>query len=567
LTTKRAKWQLYSPPPEAHLASFPDLSPLIVQCLYNRGIVSSDEVRLFLAGGSKEGDPFLIKGMVEAVARIRQVIREDELMAVYGDFDADGVTATVLLTETLSSLGARVIPYIPHRVDEGYGLHENAIRKLAKRGVSLVLTVDCGARALEQVRLARSLHLDVIITDHHSVLQELPPAVAVIDTKRVDCPYPFKSLSGVGIAFKLAQALLLVNRQVPLPAAHSPLHEEQLLDLVALGTVADLSPLLGENRSLVKRGLAELNRPRRLGISALMQQAEVEPNSVTAATISYVLGPRLNAAGRIGDAMLSYDLLCTSSASQAQTLAKLLDEKNQRRREMMSATVEDARLQVMDQEGEPLLFATGEDYPAGVIGLAAHRLCEEFYRPAVVVTTGEKESVASARSIEEFDITAALDECTPLLKKYGGHTKAAGFTVSNENLPMLRRRLREIAAEHLTGIELLPTLHIDAEIPLSSLRPEAFFVTNQLEPLGVGNPEPLLLSPAVEVRESRVVGDDHLKLALSDGQVVWDGIAFDMGQQANTVPSHIDIVYSPRTRIWHDKEQLQLRIEDFRPPR
>jgi single-stranded-DNA-specific exonuclease len=563
--TKRAKWQLYPPVSRTHLARFPDLSPLLVQCLHNRGVISPDEVRLFLAGEYEEGAPFLLKGMAEAVTRIRQAIRGEELIAVYGDFDTDGITATVLLTETLSSLGGRVIPYIPHRMDEGYGLHGGAIRKLAKQGVSLILTVDCGARALQQVKLAHSLNLDIIITDHHSPLEELPTAVALIDTKRADCPYPFKSLSGVGIAFKLAQALLIVNRRVPLRGAHSPVDEEHLLDLVALGTVADLSPLLGENRSLVKRGLAELNHPRRLGLAAMMEQAQVEPESVTAGTISYVLGPRLNAAGRIGDAMLSYRLLSTSSRSQAQAVAKLLEEKNRRRREVMLATLEDARLQVAGQEDESLLFATGEDYPAGVIGLAAHRICEEFYRPAVVITTGEKESVASARSIDEFDIIAALDECAPLLKKHGGHAKAAGFTIGNENLPPLEQRLRDIAAEQLAEVELLPTLHIDAEIPLSSLKPETFSITDQLEPLGMGNPEPLLLSTAAQVRDSRIVGGDHLKLTLSDGQVIWDSIAFNMGLQADTLPSRIDIVYSPRRRMWNDEEQLQLRIEDFRP--
>lgn len=565
LTTNRAKWQLYPPSPEAHLAKFPDLSPLLVQCLYNRGLTTPDEVHLFLTGEYEEGDPFRLKGMTEAVTRIRRAIRGHELIAVYGDFDADGITATVVLTETLSSLGGLVIPYIPHRTDEGYGLHEDAIDKLANQGVNLVVTVDCGARAIREVEHAQGLGLDVIVTDHHSLLQEFPPAVAVIDTKRADCSYPFKKLSGVGIAFKLAQALLSVNRQVRLPAEHSPADEEQLLDLVALGTVADLSPLLGENRSLVRKGLDSLNRPHRLGISALMEQAQIKPESVTSTTISYVLGPRLNAAGRIDDAMLSYHLLSTSSPSKAQELAELLEEKNRERREMMLTALERALLQVTEREDEPLLFVTGEDYPAGVIGLVAHRLCDEFYRPAVVVERREKESVASARSVEEFDIAAALDKCASLLKKHGGHSKAAGFRVSNENLPILEQELRELASEELAGLKLLPTLHIDAEIPLSSLKPETFSITDDLEPLGEGNPEPLLLSSGVEVRDCRVVGGDHLKLTLSDGRVVWDGIAFGMSQQANTLTSHIDIVYAPQTRTWGGEEQLQLRIEDFRP--
>jgi single-stranded-DNA-specific exonuclease len=567
LTIKRAKWHVYPPIPQARLAAFPDLPPLLVQCLHNRGIVTPDDVRLFLAGECEEGDPFQLKDMAEAVTRIRQAIREDELIAVYGDFDADGITGTVLFTETLHALGGRVIPYIPHRIDEGYGLNEHAIRKLAKREVNLILTVDCGARAAQQARYARDLGLDVIITDHHSLSHELPPAVAVIDAKRADCSYPFKALSGVGVAFKLAQALLLVNGQVRPRAAQSPLAEEQLMDLVALGTVADLSPLISENRYLVRRGLAQLNQPRRPGTAAMMEQAQVKPESVTANTISYVLAPRLNAAGRVDDAMLGYRLLTTSSPQQAQQLAKHLESKNRQRQEATRATMEKALLQVADQEDEALLFAMGDDFPAGVVGLVAQRLCDEFHRPAVVVSVRARDSVASARSVDAFDIAAALDSCAHLLKRYGGHTKAAGFTVSNENLPILQHKLLETATEHLAGLDLLPTLDIDAELPLDSLAPEAFATTHQLEPLGEGNPEPVFLSPGVEVREVRVVGNDHLKLVLSDGHLVWDGIAFRMAKHENMLTPCIDIVYTPQIHVWCNEEQLQLRIEDFRPSR
>jgi single-stranded-DNA-specific exonuclease len=296
-----------------------------------------------------------------------------------------------------------------------------------------------------------------------------------------------------------------------------------------------------------------------------MEEAHVQSESVTAATISFVLAPRLNAAGRMDDAMRSYELLRTASPTQARELAQLLERQNRQRREMTLSTVEAVRHQVIDQKHEPLLFVTGEDFPIGVIGLAAHRLCDEHHRPAVVVTKGERYSVSSARSIDEFDITAALDSCASLLEKHGGHSKAAGFTVSNENLPLLEQRLREIATERLAGLELLPTLFIDAEIPLSSLQRETFSILQQLEPLGMGNPEPLLLSPGVQVRESRVVGEDHLKLVLTDGRIDWDGIAFGMGNLAAELPPSIDIVYSPQVRSWRGEEQLQLRIEDFKP--
>ena len=565
MSGKRAKWHIFPPLPKSFLANVPDLPPLLVQCLHNRGFITSGEMRRFLAAEWDEADPFMIRGMAEAVTRIRQAIRAGELIAVYGDFDADGVTGTALLAEALTSLGAQVSPYIPHRVDEGYGLNEGAIRQLAKQGVGLVVTVDCGSRALPEVELARRLGMDVIITDHHSPKEQMPAATAMVNTKRADCPYPFKALSGVGIAFKLAQALFLVGRQLPLPNQSSSLAEEDLLDLVALGTVADLSPLVGENRSLVKRGLAQLAHPRRPGIEALMEQANVAPGSVTATTIGYVLGPRLNAAGRMDHAMLSFQLLTASSPSSAREIAGLLEEKNRIRRDVTRTTVELARLQVLDQQDQPLLLAQGDDYHEGILGLAAQRLCEEFYRPSVVTKIGDKECVSSARSVDEFDITAALDECASLLIRHGGHSKAAGFTASSENLPELNRRLREIASDRLAGTELRLTLDVDAEIPLNSLSPEHFSVREHLGPLGPGNPEPLLVSRNVEVRDSRVVGENHLKLTLSNGNVVWDGIAFGMGRYAPEVTRRMDLVYTPQVRTFRNEDQLQLKVEDFTP--
>jgi len=565
LTGKRANWRVYPPLPRSFLTTLHDIPPLLAQCLHNRGLTTLHDMHRFLTGECEAADPFKIKGMAEAVTRIRRAIRRGELIAIYGDFDADGVTGTALLAETLAGLGARVVPYIPHRVDEGYGLNSGAIRRLGARGASLIVTVDCGARAVFEVDQARKLGLDVIVTDHHSLTKQLPAAVAVVNTRREDCTYPFKGLSGVGIAFKLAQALLLVSDQLPLPSQNSPLREEHLLDLVALGTVADLSPLVGENRDLVKKGLAQLARARRPGIEALLQEADVTPRSITAATIGYVLGPRLNAAGRMDHAMLSFRLLTASSPLRARELARMLEEKNRVRRETTMSTMDAARVQVEEQQDQPLLFAAADDYHQGVLGLAAQRLCDEFYRPAIVIKTGPEESVSSARSIDEFNITAALDECASLLKRHGGHARAAGFTVSNENLQALRAKLSQIAAERLAGIELRPTLDIDAEIPLDGLKPEHFYLFQQLEPLGRGNPEPLFLSRGVTVRESRVVGDKHLKFSLSDGRFVWDGIAFGMGAHLHDIASRIDVVYAPQVHTYRNREQLQLRVEDFRP--
>jgi single-stranded-DNA-specific exonuclease len=565
MTGKKAKWHVYPPLSESFLATIPDIPPLLAQCMHNRGVTTVPEMRRFLGGQWEEVNPFQIKDMAQAVVRIRRAIRKGEQTAVYGDFDADGVTGTVLLTETLSSLGARVMPYIPHRVDEGYGLHESAIRTLAKQGVTLLITVDCGARAISEVDTARKLGLDIIVTDHHSLKSELPAALAVINTRREDCCYPFKGLSGVGTAFKLAQALLLDDGELPLSSQSTPLEEERLLDLVALGTVADLSPLLEENRSLVRRGLAQLASGQRPGMAAMMEEADVSPGRISATTIGYVLGPRLNAAGRMDHAMLSYQLLTAGSALHARELARTLEEKNRARRETTTSTLEAARIQVSEQEDEPVLYAAGADYHEGVLGLVAQRLCEEFYRPVVVTKMGKELSVSSARSVVEFDITVALDQCASLLKRHGGHAKAAGFTATNENLRLVRSKLSRIAAEELAGRELRPTLDIDAELPLNELTPEHFSLFQQLEPLGAGNPEPLLFSRNVEVRSKRVAGDKHLKLTLKDGRFVWDAIGFYIGDRLNEVGPLLDVVYTPQLHSFRSEEELQLRVEDFRP--
>jgi single-stranded-DNA-specific exonuclease len=565
LTGMRAKWHVYPPLPQSFLGAHPDIPPLIAQCMHNRGLTTVHEMRRFVDGEYEMSDPFRIKGVADAVTRIRQAIRDGELLAVYGDFDADGVTATALLFETLSALGSSVIPYIPHRVDEGYGLNNGAIGRLADKGVSLIITVDCGARAIREVDLARKLGVEVIITDHHSLGSQPPAGVAVVNTSREDCSYPFKGLSGVGIAYKLAQALLLVDRQLPVPTHSSYLDEDSLLDLVALGTVADLSPLVGENRTLVKKGLAQLAKASRPGLEALMEEANVARERVTAGTIGYTLGPRLNAAGRMDHAMLSFRLLTADSLTRARELARVLEQKNQSRRDVTGATLEAARLEVAEQDDQPLLFAASQHYHEGVLGLAAQRLCDEYYRPVIVAKTGQEESVSSARSVDEFDVAAALDECAPLLKRHGGHSKAAGFTVSNENLPALKARLTEIAAERLAGQDLSPTIYIDAEIPHGELRPEHFLLCQRLEPLGAGNPEPLFLSSGLAVRDSRVVGDRHLKLTLTDGGFAWDGIAFGMGDFLPDLASRIDVVFTPQVRIYRNTEQLQLKIEDLRP--
>lgn len=566
LRTKPKRWQVAPPPPPDHTARFPGLSPFIVQLLYNRGLSTPSEVLAFLKGDWPEDNPFRLKGVSEAVTRLRQAIRQQEPIAVYGDFDADGVTATALLVETLSALGAQVRPYIPHRVDEGYGLNMGALRELARQGNKVVVTVDCGIRSIPEVAYGRRLGLDIIVTDHHSPGEKLPPATAAINPKQTDCRYPFKELAGVGLAFKLAQALLRANRQTPVASGKVDLDEEDLLDLVALGTVADLAPLLGENRALVRRGLEKLNQPQRLGLQALISQAGVKPSQITATTIGYVLGPRLNAAGRLDTAMASYNLLTSNSPAEARSLALKLEEVNRERQRLTVDTLERAREQVLAiGEEERLFFVAAEDYLPGIVGLVAQRLTEEFYRPSAVVELGPKRSRGSARSIPEFNITAALDQCRDLLVRYGGHAAAAGFTVANANLELLQQRLRQIAMHQLEGLELLPTLSIDAEVDLSEMNWATYALLEQLEPFGYANPVPLLLSRGVIVRDARAVGEDHLKMTLSDGRAVWDAIAFRQGEWAGRLPRRIDVVYTLEVNEWNEERRLQLNVKDLRP--
>ncbi|MFN3761620.1 MAG: single-stranded-DNA-specific exonuclease RecJ [Anaerolineae bacterium] len=561
----RYRWNLPHPVPDAYRAHFPDLHPVVVQILYNRER-DPEEARAFLERRPGPDNPYALHGMNKAVDRIRWAIRRKEPIAIYGDFDADGVTATALLVITLRSMGADARPYIPHRVEEGYGLNMRAIDELADAGARLLVTVDCGVRFPREVAHARRRGMDVIVTDHHLVGVEPLEAVAVVNPHQEECPYPYKGLAGVGLAYKLAQALLRANRQVPLRGS-VPLDEEELLDLVALGTVADLAPLTGENRYLVSRGLERLNRTPRVGVEALIRQSGLRPGQVDTWHIGFVLGPRLNAAGRIAHAEKAYRLLTTDSPQEAEALARELDELNQERQRLTKEMQERARAVILEQEPlPPLLFLADPQFPAGVVGLVASRLVDEFYRPAVMVEQGEEVSKGSARSIPGFHITRALDECADLLIRHGGHAVAAGFAVPTRHLEALKRRLLEIAARELEGVELTPTLAIDAEVPLREVNGALWKALQALRPFGEGNPEPLLLSRNVRVERQRPVGDgSHLKLTLSDRGVWWDGIAFRQGEWAGRLPERVDVVYYLRENEWNGEVRLQLEIQDLRP--
>lgn len=563
----RKRWRIAPPAPPAFLQRLPDIPPLVAQLLYNRGITTPDEAETFLQGAFGFDNPFAMKDISVAVRLLRQAIKQRAPIVIYGDYDVDGVTASAILAQTLESLGAQVKVYIPNRFDEGYGLNVEAITELAQQGARVLITVDCGIRSLNEVAAARQLGMRVIVTDHHHLGPALPQADAVINPRRADCPYPFKDLAGVGVAYKLAQALLRANKQVPLPTSRYALEETELLDLVALGTVADMVSLLGENHMLVAKGLVSINEARRPGLSALMDLSRIAPGTVTTKSIGFVLAPRLNAAGRLREAMTSLNLLLAPDMKQALPLAQELNALNEERRTLTSNVQERAREQVLARgEVPPLLFAASPDFPHGVVGLAASRLLDEFYRPAVVVSIEDEWSKGSARSIPEFHITEALDTVRDLLRHHGGHAAAAGFTVATALLPELEARLLAVARERLDGLTLSPTLYVDAEAPLVNLSWDIYNALQRLGPFGYGNAEPLLVSRRVQVLEARPVGAEgrHLKLRLADARGgVWDAIAFRQGDWLNRLPRYVDLAYHLEANTWNERVNLQLNVQDI----
>ncbi|MBN1176452.1 MAG: single-stranded-DNA-specific exonuclease RecJ, partial [Dehalococcoidales bacterium] len=486
--------------------------PLLAQLLYNRGITRPEDFSSFLASDeSLMNDPLLLSGMEQGISRVYRALLSGETIGIFGDFDADGMTATAVLVQGLTLLDGKAVPYIPHRQAEGHGLSAAGLKQLHEQGISLVITVDCGVTDIAEVKRAKKMGLDIIITDHHSPLDELPEAVAVIDPKLEGSAYPFTQLAGVGVAFKFLQALYRNLGKEELLA--------QFLDLVAIGTIADMSPPLAENRYLIIEGLNHMNTSPRPGIEELIKQTRLEPGSLSADSIGWVIGPCLNAAGRLADGLTGYNLLVTESPREAAELAEWLTRKNQERQKLTTAALEKAREEVTARGLPTLLLAVSKDYPMGIAGLVASRLTEEFYHPAIVVHKAEKVSHGSCRSIPEFDIIAALNRFSHLFTRHGGHAAAAGFTMPTEDLPQLEEELSRLVAGELEGVELQPHLNIDALLDLSELGGDTYETTQRLAPFGIGNPVPVFLSEGVEVLERRTMGNggEHLRMKLRQG--------------------------------------------------
>ena len=511
----------------------------------------------FLGGPGELTDPALMPDLGVAAERLERACAAGERVAIFGDYDVDGLTATTILTEGLRELGADPLPYLPDRFREGYGPNPDAVRALHARGASVLVTADCGSSAPRELELANELGMDAIVIDHHTMPDEPPPALALVNPRRADSRYGSEP-AACGVARKVVHELRERSGRAFDPAGH--------LALAALGTVCDLAPMLGENRDLVRLGLRALARTRRPGLRALAAAAGADLARADAETCGWVLGPRLNAAGRMAHASAALELLLTRDADEAQRLAAGLEALNRRRREDTAAAVGTAAaLLTPEQRDAPLLIVASEEISSGIVGLVASRLAEERHRPAIVIELAGAEGRASCRSIGSFDITALLRRHGDLFLRYGGHRAAAGFSIDAARLPEARERLVADAASRLAPDDLTPTLDVEAELPLRGVNGELLRWLHRLGPHGVGNPAPCFLARGVRPEGARAVGQDgaHLQFTLREGRVAWRAIAFGLAAHAVPGGAPADIVYRFRTDAL--RGALQLEVLDLRP--
>ena len=555
------QWKIAHPSPEGRAQLERAGIPSLLACVLSaRGVTEPEQAwKLLTPGEEPLLDPMLLKDMDRAVLRVGRALKTGELMAVYGDYDVDGITSTCLLTDCLTRLGGRVRSYIPDRLEEGYGLNEEAVLHLAQQGITLIITVDCGITAAREVEFARELGIDVVITDHHECKQAIPEAAAVVDPHRPDCPYPFKGLAGVGVALKLAMAAAGPDR--------AGLVFREYADLAAVGTVADVMPMTGENRTIVQTGLAALAHPRRVGLAQLMEEAGLGDKPVTSVSIGYTLAPRINAAGRMGQADLAAELLLTRDPGRAAALAQELCALNRERQTIECEIFQECvqRLERRPQSG--IILLADEHWHQGVVGIVASRLTEKYSCPAFMVCLDQGMGKGSCRSWGGVNLFHLLTQCQDLLEGFGGHAMAAGFTVREENIPALERRLRQLVLEERAGEELPSLLEIDAAVLPQELTVEAVEALDALEPCGAGNPRPVLVLTGAHVISAAQVGRGrHLKLRLEGRGVPLDAIFFSVdGSELGLTPGcRVDVAFYPQINDFRGMRSVQLQVVDLR---
>lgn len=581
MSVKQKRWVVKPSVSEEVRAAFPEIKPVVMQLLNDRGLTTQKDIDQFL-NPDYEGDihdPFLFSQMQAAVDRLLLARENNEKITVHGDYDADGVSGSVILVSTLKHLGfSDVTSYLPHRDKEGYGLNMKTVDYLAGEGTKVIITTDCGISNVEEIAYARSKGIDVIITDHHTQKDTLPDAI-ILHPKVKGESYPFKDLAGGGVAFKLAQGLLRHESKIK-PEMHNDFvaFEKWLLDMVAVSSVADMVPLIGENRTLVKYGLIVLGKTKRIGMQALLkesgrwQRAKVGQIEFSTYDIGFIIGPRINAAGRIDHSNIAFKLLMSDNEADAIRLAIQLEETNKERQEITTRMVAEGVQQVgMVEPGAQALVVYDPNWSMGVVGLVAGRLLEKFHLPVFACAQIDGKIAGSGRSIEGYDCTEALDSVKDLLLKYGGHPRACGFTMNdNTKFEELKRRFSDFAKNSLTAADLIPKLEIDAEISISDITWDFHEQIQLFEPFGMGNPQPKFLTRNAKIVDSSAIGADqkHLRLVVTgDGQVLRKCIAFGMGEYIHQlkVGSTVDIVYNVDVNEWNGNRELQLKIVDLKP--
>ncbi|MBU1006175.1 MAG: single-stranded-DNA-specific exonuclease RecJ [Candidatus Omnitrophica bacterium] len=544
-----------------------DISPILAQLLINRGLGDVERAGVFLKGGVSElCNPFLMEGMHEAVVRIKKAVKGKEKILIHGDYDVDGITSVALLMLTLRSFGTEPDYYIPDRMTEGYGLGQAGVRKAIDIGADLVITVDCGISSHEEVKFLNEHKIDVVVTDHHEVSKALPPAYAVVNPHRHDCAYPDKNLSGVSITFKLCEALC---------SEFDSKYVWKHTDLVSLGTVSDVAPLVGENRIFVKEGLKLLgNGSCNKGIKALIDASGLKKKNLGSYEIGFVLGPRINAAGRIGSADAAVRLLLTEDADEALLLAKRLNEANRERQRIERTTLKEAMAKIetdVNFKEHKVIVLHKKDWHNGVMGIVASRISDRFYRPAILISIKDGVGKGSGRSIENFHLFDALTGCEDILRGYGGHKYACGLTILEENVDKFRKTINEIAEGVLAPDDFIPWLDIDMDVELSLLDGGIVEEIAGLEPFGEGNPKPLFCSRNLKlVYPPRILKGEHIKLHLTDGKKTFEAIGFGLAKDSDIELAlrkspRLDLAYTVSFNLWQGINTIQLKIEDIRP--
>lgn len=550
---------------EQYLMEILNIPRIIATILVNRGITTYEGAREFFKSDWGDlHDPYLMIDMDKAVDRIIQALDHRERIFIYGDYDVDGITSVSLLALFFRKIGRDIVYHIPNRLEEGYGLSKEGIEYAQKMGSNLIITVDCGITAIEEVKLAKSLGMDVIISDHHVPGQFIPDAVAALDPKRDDCQYPFKELAGVGVAYKLIQA---VSDRLNL----NELEHQKHIDLVALGIAADIVPMIDENRLLVTKGLERLNQLENVGIRSLIQTTGLEGKKIGTGQVVFILAPRINAVGRLGNAERAVQLLISESEPEAREIAHIMESENQNRKNIDEETFLDAQSLVKSQcdiNNDKALILAKNGWHSGVIGIVASRIVEQYFRPTILIALDNGLGKGSARSIPNFDIYMALKECAKYLINYGGHRYAAGLTIQKDRINHFKKRFQEVATEMINENDLIQKLYIDSEIRLSEINGKMLRLLNLFAPFGPQNLRPLFLSRNLQVIGSpRIVGNNHLKFKVRQDEGVFDTIGFNLGSLLYRLApgeNNLDMVYMVEENQWNGQSKIQLRVKDLR---